>query len=162
MIQKAYITRKNMITFTCPECRHPRIVSLSERPELENAVKVKVTCTKCGRKYGVVIERRRQYRKVVNFPGTFTRMVKGRATETGYMKVVDLSRTGMKIKLNDISNLSVGDLLVIEFRLDDAQRSLIRKEVEIKKIFNLELGVAFTSIHASDPSDRALGFYMLG
>ena len=78
------------------------------------------------------------------------------------MKVIDLSRTGLKIKVNEIAKFSAGDRMVIEFRLDDANRSLIRKEVEIKKIFDLELGVAFTSIHPSDPSDRALGFYMLG
>jgi transcription elongation factor Elf1 len=161
MIQKAYITRNNMITFTCPECRHPRLVSLSEWPELEKAVKVKVTCRECGCKYRAIIERRAQYRKVVNFPGTYTRMVNGRAGETGYMNVIDLSRTGLKIRLSEIGPLTIGDLLLIEFRLDDAQRSLIRKEVEIKKIFNLELGVAFTSVHPSDPSDRALGFYML-
>jgi hypothetical protein len=162
MIQKAYISRTNMITFTCPACRHPRVISLSERPELEKADKVKVTCVQCGHKYRAIIERRRQYRKVVNFPGTYTLLIKDRPVETGYMKVVDLSRTGLKIKVNEIGKFSTGDRLVIEFRLDDANRSLIHKEVEIKKIFDLELGVAFTSIHPSDPSDRALGFYMLG
>jgi hypothetical protein len=52
--------------------------------------------------------------------------------------------------------------LEIEFHLDDANRSLIRKEVEIKTIEGRDLGVAFCSMHPSNASDRALGFYMLG
>ena len=162
MIQKVYITSTNMITFTCPECKFPRVVSVDKHEELKTAEKVRVRCNRCGHKYPAVIERRRQYRKVTNFPGTFTRMAKGRPVDKGYMKVVDLSRTGLKLRLNEKGQFSVGDRLVIEFRLDDANRSVIKKEVEVKKIFDLELGVAFTSVHPSDPSDRALGFYMFG
>ena len=162
MIQKVYITSSNMITFTCPECKFPRVVSVEERQELKTADKVRVRCKRCGHKYPAVIERRRQYRKVTNFPGTFTRLVKGRPVDKGYMKVVDLSRTGLKLRLNGKVQIGVGDRLIIEFNLDDANRSLIKKEVEVKKIFDQELGVAFTSVHPSDPSDRALGFYMFG
>ena len=78
------------------------------------------------------------------------------------MRVVDLSRTGLKLKINEKGRFGQGDRLQLEFQLDDANRSLIKKEVEIKKIFESELGVAFTSSHPSNPSDRALGFYLFG
>jgi len=162
MPQKVYIASNQMVTFTCPECQHPRVVSLSEHKELEKAVKVRVTCKRCGHKYPVTIERRRQYRKTVNLPGTYTHLVNGRLRGKGYMTVVDLSRTGLKIKLNDKGAFAIGDKLMIEFNLDDANHSLVKKEVVIKKIDKAELGVAFLSMHPSNPSDKALGFYMFG
>jgi len=162
MVQKVYISSGQMLTFTCPQCEYARVVSVQQYRELERAVRVKVTCRRCGHQYRVVIERRGHYRKAVDLPGTFTRLVGGRAAEKGYMRVVDLSRSGLKIKLNESPHFIVGDRLLLEFHLDDANRSLIRKEVEIKKIFGREAGVAFTSVHPSDPSDKALGFYMFG
>ena len=138
------------------------MVKVAEHKELETVDRVKVKCKRCGHQYRVVIERRGQYRKSVNLPGTYTVLVSGRQTDKGYMKVIDLSRSGLKMKLNENPAFSIGDRLIIEFHLDDTNRSMIRKEVEIKKIFGQELGVAFTSVHPSDPSDKALGFYMFG
>jgi transcription elongation factor Elf1 len=162
MLQKVYIASNQMITFTCPECHHPRVVSIAEHEELENAVKVRVTCKRCGHKYQASIERRRQYRKTVNLPGTYTHLVDGRLRGNGYLTVVDISRSGLKLKLNGKGAFAIGDKLVIEFNLDDANHSAIKKEVEIKKIDKAELGVAFLSMHPSNPSDKALGFYMFG
>ena len=162
MPQKVYITSKQMITFTCPECQHPRIVSIAEHKGLEKAVNVGVTCKRCGHKYRAIIERRQQYRKAVNLPGTYIHLVNGRMRGKGYMTVVDLSRTGLKIKLNNKEGFAIGDRMLLEFNLDNASHSLIKKEVEIKKIDKAELGVAFLSMHPSNPSDKALGFYMFG
>jgi transcription elongation factor Elf1 len=162
MSQKVYITSNQMITFSCPECQHPRIVSIAEHKGLEKAINVRVTCKRCGHKYRATIERRQQYRKAVNLPGTYTHLVNGRLRGKGYMTVVDLSRTGLKLKLNDKGGFAIGDRLMIEFSLDDANHSLIKKEVEIKKIDKAELGVAFLSMHPSNSSDKALGFYMFG
>jgi len=162
MSLKVFVTSDQTITFTCPACQQPRMVKVADHKELEKADKLRVTCRYCGHKYPVSIERRRQYRKPVNFPGTYTHYVNGKPLDTGSMQVVDLSRTGLKLKMNKRGRFGQGDKLKIEFNLDDANRSLIKKEVEIKKIFETELGVAFTSSHPSDPSDRALGFYMFG
>jgi c-di-GMP-binding flagellar brake protein YcgR len=161
MTQKVYITRSNLVTFTCPKCEQPRVINIADHPELEKTDKAKVKCP-CGHKYSVMIERRKQYRISTNFAGEFRQIVEGREEDRGLMTVLDMSRTGLKIKLNVKRELKVGDKLFLEFRLDDAQRTLIQKEVVIKKIFGLELGVEFTSIHPSNPSDRALGFYMFG
>ncbi|MGD2272486.1 MAG: PilZ domain-containing protein [Desulfobacterales bacterium] len=161
MAQKVYITRNNLVTFTCPKCEQPRVVNIADHPELEKTDKAKVKCP-CGHKYNVIIERRKQYRVETNFAGEFRQIADDREIDRGLMTVVDMSRTGLKLKLNVQRKLKVGDKLLLEFRLDDPHRTLIQKEVVIKKIFGLELGVEFTSIHPSNPSDRALGFYMFG
>ncbi|MFZ0134497.1 MAG: PilZ domain-containing protein [Desulfobacterales bacterium] len=162
MFQKVFVTSDQMITFTCPACRQPRVVRVADHKELEKTDKLRVTCRHCGHKYPALIERRRQYRKPVNFPGTYTHYVNGKPLGRGSMKVVDLSRTGLKLNMTEKGRFGQGDKLHLQFHLDDANHSLIKKEVEIKKIFGTELGVAFTSSHPSDPSDRALGFYMFG
>ena len=162
MLQKAYITSNQMITFICPKCQHPRVVSVAAHTKLEKADKVRVTCKRCGYKYGVSIERRGQYRKAVNLPGIYTQVVNGQMRGKGYMTVIDLSRTGLKLKLNEKEAFAIGDKLIIEFNLDDANHSLIKKEVKVMKVDNAELGVAFYSMHPSNPSDKALGFYMFG
>jgi hypothetical protein len=161
MAQKVYITHNNMVTFTCPKCEQPRVIELADHPELEKTDKARVKCT-CGHKYSVIIERRKQYRVATNFAGEFRQIVDDKEIDRGLMTVIDMSRAGLKIRLNVERKLEVGDRLALEFRLDDSQRTLIQKEVVIKKIFGLELGVEFTSIHPSNPSDRALGFYMFG
>ena len=162
MSQKVFVTSDQTITFTCPACQQPREVRVADHKELEKADKLRVTCRHCGHKYPVLIERRRQYRKPVDFSGTYTHYVSGKPLGKGFMRVVDLSRSGLKLKMNEKAGFGQGDKLRIEFHLDDANHSLIKKEVEIKKVFGTELGVAFTSSHPSDPSDRALGFYMFG
>ena len=76
------------------------------------------------------------------------------------MVVTDVSRTGLRIKLNKKRDFLIGDRVIVEFHLDDKNRSLIKKECIIKKDFDLEFGIEFISVHPSDPSDRAIGFYM--
>jgi predicted Zn finger-like uncharacterized protein len=162
MVEKVFITGSKKVTFSCPECENARVVDLDQHNQWEKADRIKVRCGRCGHTFRVVLEKRAQYRKAVNFSGSYARLVGGRPVAKGRMKVVDLSRTGLKLKLNETPNFMVGDILQIEFHLDDAKQSLIKKEVEIKKIFGQELGVAFTSMHPSNPSDKALGFYMFG
>jgi ribosomal protein S14 len=162
MTSKAYITSRGMITFICPECRFPRVVKVQAHKGLADAERVRVTCSRCGHKYRVVIERRRQFRKAVDFAGSYRQTDSDSGYQSGFMRVLDLSRTGLRLRIHEKAAFEPGDILEIEFHLDDANRSLIRKEVEIKTIEERDLGVAFCSMHPSNASDRALGFYMLG
>ena len=161
-VQMVYITSGNQVTFTCPQCEHPRVVNLADHDGLEKATTVKVSCRECGYKYRAILERRRQFRKSVNFSGSYTHLRNGRPVDNGFMVVEDISRTGLKLRLAQKTAFAVGDKLKVEFRLDDVKRSSINKEVEIKIIFTDGLGVEFTSVHPSNPSDKALGFYMFG
>ena len=76
------------------------------------------------------------------------------------MIVTDVSRTGLKIKINTKRDFFIGDKLIVEFHLDDKNRSLIKKECIIKKAFGREFGIEFIYVHPSDPNERAIGFYM--
>ncbi len=160
-MQKVFISNDNTVTFKCPKCNIPKTVNISEYKNLDKAERVKVKCS-CGNSYRVLIEKRKQYRKKTNFPGTFIHFVSNIPRNKGMMIVTDVSRTGLKIKLHEKQDFIVGDRIIVEFHLDDKNRSLIKKECIIKKLFDLEYGIEFVSVHTSDPNDRALGFYMFG
>ena len=158
-MQKVFVSSENTITFKCPKCNQPRTVDVSNYRNLEKAERVKVKCA-CENIYYALIEKRKQFRRTTNFPGTYTHIVSDIPKNKGTMVVTDVSRTGLRIKLNSKTEFFLGDKIIVEFHLDDKNRSPIKKECIIKKDFGLEFGIEFISVHPSDPSDRAIGFYM--
>ena len=159
MAEKVFVTESNMAVFECPQCNKGKSVDVSRFKDVRRAVRLKVKCP-CGHIYRVVLERRRHFRKDVNFPGTYTHVLSDYREEKGGITVKDLSRSGVKVRLNVEKGFKIGDILLVEFQLDDKQRSLIKKNAVIKKISDSYLGLEFNSIDSSDPSDKAIGFYM--
>jgi hypothetical protein len=73
------------------------------------------------------------------------------------MTVQDLSTNGTKLVLTGSAAIAPGDLLKIEFHLDDAQRSLVQKKVVVRNVDEHSVGTEFT---VTDTIDKALGFYL--
>ncbi|MDJ0809976.1 MAG: PilZ domain-containing protein [Desulfobacterales bacterium] len=159
-MQRVFISSDNSVTFTCPRCKKMRTVNITDYAGLDKAVKVRVRCG-CGHRYPATIEKRRQFRREVAFPGTYTRLVNGRVMGSGTMVVKDVSRTGLKIRVPDAHRLNSGDTLEVIFHLDDPKKSQIQKEVVIRKIEGVDLGVQFLSLETGNPSDKAIGFYLM-
>jgi len=161
MAEKVFVTGSNMAVFECPQCNKGKSVDVSRYKNIQQVVRIKVKCP-CGHTYRVVLERRKHFRKDVNFPGSYTHVLPDYREDKGGITVKDLSRSGIKIKLNVEKDFKIGDILSVEFQLNDKQRSLIKKDAAIKKIDKPYLGLEFNSIDSSDPSDKAIGFYMFG
>jgi hypothetical protein len=157
MIEKVYITSKQTATFTCPKCRKAKTVDVSQYAQLDKIVRVNVKCP-CGCAHTSILDKRRQYRKETNLHGSYTRIVNGREAEGGLMTVRDLSTGGLKLQINDNHGCSAGDVVKVEFYLDDAQRSFIKKKVIVRNIHKQTAGMEF--VH-SQVADKALGFYLL-
>ncbi len=112
-------------------------------------------------------------------------MSSGKEGQKGQMTVLDVSRSGLrleishvqlKMKEHDVSGITdeqatlehkiqkpvdeinVGDKLLVEFRLDDTKKTLIKKEVIIRWMKTPYIGVEFSSQSLNDGS---LGFYMM-
>jgi hypothetical protein len=158
---KVFVTREGRATFVCPECERSRTVDVSRNAKLARASRVRVKCP-CGHHYPVTLERRRFFRKTVHLSGSFFHMVNGRHVDRGRMAVLDLSRTGLRIRLNERRPLQVGDTLLVEFHLDDRQHSLIRRESVVRRIEGTDLGTEFAAPEATDANSRAIGFYLAG
>ncbi len=158
---KVFITSEGEATFVCPECERSRTVAVAANAKLSRASRVRVKCP-CGHHFPVTLERRRYFRKSVNLSGAFFQTVNGRHVDRGEMAVRDLSRTGLRIRLNENRPLRVGDTLLVEFHLDDRQHSLIRKESIVRRIDGFDLGTEFIASDITDANTRAIGFYLAG
>ena len=111
-------------------------------------------------RYAAQLERRRYFRKTVHFPGTYSRAAGGCHAGRGTMDVLDLSRTGVKLRVGKHENLKVGDRLTVEFQLDDRRRSRISRESVVRRIDGMHLGAEFTPSDPADPNHKAIGFYL--
>ena len=112
-------------------------------------------------------------------------MSSGKEGQKGEMTVLDVSRAGLKLELSHVhlkvkehdvttvtgekatfdhkvkkpvDEINVGDKLLVEFRLDDTKKTLIKKEVIIRWMKMPYVGVQFSS---KALFDGALGFYMM-
>jgi len=156
MPEKVYITRKQMATFTCPQCKRSKTADVSKYAHSDKTIKVNVKCP-CGHSYSTILEKRRRYRKDTSLPGTYQHYVDGRPRGKGLMTVRDLSLSGMKLRVAIGESFAVGDLLKVEFHLNDAQRTLIRKKVVIRNVSMPYLG---TELAPTEAVDKAIGFYL--
>ena len=145
-----------MATFCCPNCQKTKTVNVAQYANLDRVIKVKVKCP-CGYAYTSILEKRKKYRKETNLHGTYKRIVNGKEAGGGLVKGLDLSISGMKLKISGNHGFRIGDILLVEFHLDDPQRSLIKKKVIIRNIMNDEIG---TELAPTEPADKALGFYL--
>jgi hypothetical protein len=156
MTEKVYITSKQMATFICPQCQKSKTVNVSQYGGLDKIVRVHVKCP-CGYAYTAILEKRKKYRKETNLPGSYEHFADGRKVDRGLMTVKDVSTTGMKLKMSTHHRCTVGDLIRVEFHLDDTHRTLITKKVIVRNIKGPEIGTEFAPTEAVD---KALGFYL--
>ncbi len=156
MTEKVYITSRQMATFICPKCQKSKTVNVSKYASLDKIVKVKVTCP-CGYGYTSILEKRKKYRKDTNLPGSFVRLADGRPAGGGLMTIKNLSTSGLKLQINTQHNCSPGDVIKVEFHLDDAPMTLIKKKVIVRNVIGKNIGTEFAPTEALD---KALGFYL--
>jgi hypothetical protein len=156
MDETVYITSSNTAVFRCPKCQRSKTLDVSTFGEFKAPLRFKMTCP-CGHVASAIVEKRKRYRKTSNLPGTYVHYVNGQPRGKGTMTVKDLSTNGMKLVLSAAGTIAPGDLLKIEFRLDDAQQSLVQKKVIVRNISDNFVGTEFA---ATDTLDKALGFYL--
>ena len=157
MAERVYISANNTATFVCPVCQRDSTVDVSQYAVMDKTIRVKSKCP-CGNAWTSILEKRQQFRKDVSLPGTFKRVGATDQLSEGNMVVVDLSMTGLKLKMSFAPPFNTGDLLDIAFQLDDKRRTSITKKVKVMNVSGPYVGVAFLT---SDPPGAALGFYLM-
>lgn len=158
MTVKIYINEDNTAVFICPECQKTCIKDVSKYASQNTIPRLKAKCT-CGHSYEVFLEKRKKFRKAADLPGTYKCVPEDTSTQehTGTMSVKDISYTGLRIKLQLMPRFKVGDSLWVEFRLDDANQSHIKKKVIVKNMKGLSAGLEYAS---PQNHDSVLGFYL--
>ncbi|MDM8523333.1 PilZ domain-containing protein [Desulfococcaceae bacterium HSG8] len=154
--KKVFIADNSTVTLTCPKCRNSKKVDISKYKDIDKAANMKYECT-CGHVYNVLLERRKFYRKETCLPGVY--MLSGKDISKP-MLVKDLSLIGLKFEIESDADFVLDDRLCVKFSLDDEQRTLIIKEVVVKKIYEGLIGTEF-STREDDPSDKAVESYLI-
>ena len=132
-------------------------MNVSDFINAQSEIKFEAKCV-CGNSFNAILERRKQYRKLTNLPGTYEICSKANNYCHGLLTIEDLSRNGMKLKIVNSEDISVGDILMVQFCLDDAIKSLLNKMVIVKHRKHQYLGTEFAPI---ETVDKALSFYLL-
>jgi hypothetical protein len=157
MIEKVFITSNNTATFVCPQCGNVTTANVAKYASIDKKVTVKCACS-CGHRFSVSLEKRRQYRKAADLPGMYYYRMPNGDEDKGIMRVVDISSTGIKLKLNVERDFTIGELLRVEFHLDDKRRTYIEKRVIIRNVYKNLVGTSFAANEGDDPN---LGFYLM-
>ncbi len=151
MVQKVFKDKKNMGTFFCRECGKSKQIDISEFIQLNKEIRLKYTCS-CKHIVSVVIERRQDIRKTVSLKGYITR----KKTKIP-IRIMDVSRYGIKIKTINNLEFQSGEKVVVEFILDDTIRSEVIKDMIVRTVSSDGIGLEFESY---DHYDR-FGTYIL-
>ena len=112
MTQKAFITKSGKANFTCPECGKVKQMDVTPFKDIDKEVKLKCTCT-CKHVFSVTLERRRHFRKPVDLEGQL--IIRDLKVP---VRVIDVSRLGLKIQTINPLDLNIGRNAVITFVLD--------------------------------------------
>jgi hypothetical protein len=149
-----------LILLTCPHCGTQESVFMAQFEKFGNAIQIQCSCHK---RFAAVLEKRRSYRKTVQLEGYFTiadevgpNAAKG--SIWGLMAVKNLSKTGIRFYSKRIDLIRPGDNLMVRFNLDNSNKALIHKKVEVISIHGHEVGCRFKG---ADQYDITLGFYFI-
>ena len=158
MAIKKVLSYDNTIILACSECNRQKIVDMTEYLKNGNISKFKVRC-KCGHSWYEFLEKRRFIRKSTNLPGSYILFNNGKAVDTGYMLVVEISIEAVKIRLNQKKDFKIGDTLEVDFILDNKSKTNIKRKVLVKKI---DLPFVISAFEKTDHLNPDIGFYLAG
>ena len=154
MAVKAFTEMDNTVTIACPRCNKVKSVDVSL---FKGRTRFKVRCP-CGNIAKYELEMRKQYRKKTELRGSYrVTSTKSQRFESGEMTVVDISRKGVRLMFKTPPSLDVGDRIKIRFTLDDANQSLVEREVIIQ---NIKVPYAGARFNRPNDLDNVIGFYL--
>lgn len=149
---KIYPNSENWATIICPNCGKERSIDASKFVEQFKPVKVKCSC---GHSFLVSFEKRKFYRKVVKIPGTCKKVISPGTSQQIFVE--DVSRTGLRISFTSPHGLQPGDIVKIEFSLDDANQSPVILSAEVKRFTETWVGVEYCDSNIP----KSLAFYLM-
>jgi hypothetical protein len=154
-IQKVFVGSRKEVVVVCPQCDRSVTVPVDRIRNMGKPVRARCAC---GIQFSVVFERRANYRKSTEFLGSFVREPEA-DPQIGEMVVANLSRSGLCMKVPESVRLEIGEVLSIDFRLDNQEQTLIRAQVVVK---NIREGIAGAEFHSlGEHTRKLLGFYLM-
>jgi hypothetical protein len=150
---RVFVRHDNTTTIICPSCNNAQ--RFSAEPFRKKTHAIKIRC-KCKATFTVQLDFREYYRKPTSLPGTY-KIVQPAGAGRGQMTVQNISRTGIGFTVSGRHFMKTGQLVQLEFHLDDQDRSKLVQTARICSINNNYIGCEFTDVGMYD---KKLGFYL--
>lgn len=152
---KGYVDSESKTVFVCPNCGFEKHFDAS--PFRNRKKKISVKC-KCGTPSEMTIEFRQHFRKDVELHGTC--LVK-KINKLCNIVIKNISRSGLRVDYfivdrKNMSILELGDVVIVEFKLDDRKKKLISKKCAVRLKMDGWIGVEFMD----NDYEQDIGFYL--
>jgi len=155
-IPSVYVKDDNKAVLVCPHCGFSKTVDAGRCKKSAGPLKIKCTC---GSTFEVFIEFRGAHRKETDLVGHYCKLP--HCEEWGEMVVKNISSTGLGFKTLGPHHIRAGDRIRVKFRLDDAKKSEIDKDIIAREVKDTYVGCSFSGPLEFDQVDSALGFYLM-
>ncbi len=128
MDHKIVIDSLDTATITCPGCNRKKTLLLSQYRIEKPVTRIRYRCG-CKETFCAVLERRGLCAREMHLAGTCTS--RGEKPWSGRMTVKRLNARGVTLMLNIRQKVVAGNRLLLEFVLDDAKQSIVKKQVVV-------------------------------
>ena len=152
-LARFFVKPDNNVDMKCPYCRTVKTVPVAKIKDPKNVIEVKCVCRKV---FKAVLEFRKMYRKETELKGRYINQ--SRDSDAGGIVIRNLSMIGLGFSIDGAHHIECDNILNIEFRLDDEQKTFVAREVVVKGVQGNFANVAFINI---DKYDRYLDFYLM-
>ena len=153
--RKIFVKPDDTAVISCHHCGHSKTIPVGSYRGSKNRLKIKC---KCKNIFTIVLDFRKNFRKDTKLQGEFTNH--SQRNIRGNIIVKNLSLTGLKFIYEEAGKFRTGDEITLLFRLDDTNRTMIKRKAIVRGIHENTVRCEFKK--SSEYSlDGALGFYFM-
>jgi len=148
-----HVRGDNTATLVCPSCNAVKNFSAAKYRNMRHRLTVRCHCKTS---FPVLLNFRRNFRKPTNLPGTYE-IISARGCGGGVIQVNNLSRDGAGFTVSGLHRIEPGQVVMIEFHLNDKKQTVLKKEVLVRSVQQNVIGCEFKN---SAELDKNLGFFL--
>ena len=154
---KAFVRPDHTAIVSCPYCNSRKEIPVEKFKGNKCCLKIKCSCKEV---YTLNLEFRKKIRKKVSLSGKFTNHSQN--NNRGDIIIKNLSLGGLEFSTMEIDRFRNGDELTISFKLDNEEKSTIKKEVTVCSVRKQSNAVGCEFTRSSNIAlDKDLGFYLM-
>lgn len=147
MERRVYMDGLDTARFSCSGCGREKTMQLSAYDIQKNITRIKLKCG-CGTVQTLLLEKAQDAQRSVQLLGTY--ISRDEVQCAGKMTIKKVNSRGLTLKTNIEQKISSGLKLFLEFVLDDAKQSIVKREVVVRARKGQYLTAEFTSAQHHD------------
>lgn len=143
--------QNDTITIACPICDRKKDVNISafKASHVEAHRSLKTQCT-CGHAFQITVNTREFPRKKATLTGAYIKFKSQHSESYGFFIIEDISMGGLKFRTRAPHSLEVGEVVRINFILNDDEGSEIWAALQVKHVQGFTIGGAFCDLQDAD------------